>query len=284
MKNTAKSWLLLATLGALLVWIGGAIGGRGGMILMLGFATAINFSAYWFSDRMVVKMTRARPVSESEAPWLYAIVRRLAAKGELPMPRLYIMPAAQPNAFATGRNPERAVVAVTEGILDVLDEDELEGVLAHELSHVGNRDILVGAVAATVAAAISMLARMAMWSAMLGGRDDRNNPLGAVGSLLAMILAPIAAFMIQMAVSRSREAQADATGAKLLGDATPLARALIKIDAAARNRPVPDVNPAVAHVFLQSPFRGGAGISKLFMSHPPLEERLAQLRSLGARI
>jgi heat shock protein HtpX len=283
-KNTVKTWLFLATLGALLVWVGDLIGGRGGMMIMLVIVTVMNFSAYWFSDRMVVKMTKARPVTETEAPWLYAIVRRLAAKAALPMPRLYIMPAAQPNAFATGRNPQRAVVAVTDGILDVLDEDELEGVLAHELSHVGNRDILIGAVAATVAAAVSMIARIAMWGAMLGGRgDDDDSPMGAVGGLLAIILAPIAAFMIQMAVSRSREAHADATGAALLGDATPLARALVKIDAAARNRPVPDINPAVAHVFLHAPFTG-KGMSKLFMSHPPLEQRLAQLRSLGARI
>jgi len=285
MKNTFKTWVFLAALGGLLVWVGDIFGGRTGMMLMLGFVAIMNFSAYWFSDKMVVKMTKARPVTEAEAPWLYAIVRRLAAKAQLPMPKLYVMPASQPNAFATGRNPDRAVVAVTEGILDVLDEEELEGVLAHELSHVGNRDILIGAVAATVAAAVSMIARIAMWGAMFGGGrgDDDDSPMGAIGGLLAILLAPIAALMIQMAVSRSREAHADATGAALLGDATPLARALVKIDAAAKNRPVPDINPAVAHVFLQSPFKG-AGLTKLFQSHPPLEERLAQLRALGARI
>jgi heat shock protein HtpX len=284
MKNTVKTWVFLAALGGLLIWAGDLLGGATGMMLMLGLVIIMNFSAYWFSDKMVVKMTRARPVTEAEAPWLYSIVRRLCDRAQLPMPRLFVMPASQPNAFATGRNPDRAVVAVTEGILDVLDEDELEGVIAHEISHVGNRDILIGAVAATVAAAISMIARIAMWGAMFGGgRDEDDSPMGAIGGLLAILLAPIAALMIQMAVSRSRESHADATGAKLLGDATPLARALIKIDAAAKNRPVPDINPAVAHVFLQSPFKGN-GITKLFLSHPPLEERLAQLRSLGAKI
>lgn len=283
MRNTFKTWIFLATLGALLVWVGDLIGGAAGMMFMLAIVIVMNFSAYWFSDRMVIKMTRARPVTEQEAPWLYSIVRNLAQRAQLPMPKLYVMPAAQPNAFATGRDPDHAVVAVTEGILDVLDEQELEGVLAHELSHVGNRDILIGAVAATVAAGISMIARIAMWGAILGGGrgDDDESPLGG---LLAMILAPIAAFMIQMAVSRSRESHADATGARLLGDATPLARALVKIDAAAKSRPAMNVNPAVAHVFLHAPFKGGQGISKLFLSHPPLEERLAQLRSLGARV
>lgn len=281
MKNTLKTWVFLAALGGLLVWIGDIFGGATGMMVMLAIVIVMNFSAYWFSDRMVIKMTKARPVSEAEAPWLYGIVKQLADKGQLPMPKLYIMPGAQPNAFATGRDPDHAVVAVTEGILGVLDEEELAGVLAHEISHVGNRDILIGAVAATVAAAVSMVARIAMWGAILGGRDERDSPLAG---LLTMMLAPIAALMIQMAVSRSREAHADATGAKLLGDATPLARALVKIDAAAKNRPALDVNPAVAHVFLHAPFKGGSGITKLFSSHPPLEERLAQLRSLGARI
>ena len=290
-KNTVKTWVLMAALGAFLVLVGNVIGGRflgsstGGMGLFLFIAVVMNFVSYWFSDKIVLKMTKSRPVSEQEAPWLYRIVRELTQKQDMPMPRLYVMPAAQPNAFATGRNPEHAAVAVTEGILQVLSEEELAGVLAHEISHVHNRDILIGAVAATVAAAITMLARMAMWGAMFGGgRDDEDSgPFGAIGMLLSVILAPIAAFMIQMAVSRSREAQADATGARILGDATPLANALIKIDAASKNVPAMDVNPAVSHLFLQSPFRG-KGMSKLFMSHPPLEERLVQLRELGARV
>jgi len=194
-----------------------------------------------------------------------------------------VMPAPQPNAFATGRNEQHAAVAVTEGILQVLNEEELAGVLAHELSHVRNHDILIGAVAATVAAGIMMLARVAMFGAIFGGggRNDRDG--GGLGALLSIILAPIAAVMIQMAVSRSREAQADASGAHLLGDATPLANALIKIDAASKRTPPLAVNPAVSHLFLQSPFRAH-GVAKLFMSHPPLEERLAQLRELGARV
>jgi heat shock protein HtpX len=292
-KNTIKTWVFMAGLGGFLVLVGNAIGGQflgtrsGGMMLFLGIAVVMNFVSYWYSDKIVLKMTKSRPVEETEAPWLYRIVRELTQKAHMPMPRLYVMPASQPNAFATGRDPNHAAVAVTEGILQVLSEEELAGVLAHEISHVRNRDILIGAVAATVAAAITMLARMAMWGAMLGGgdRDDRDSgPLGAVGMLLSVILAPIAALLIQMAVSRSREAQADATGAGLLGDATPLANALIKIDAAAKRTPPMAVNPAVSHLFLQSPFRGKQNISRFFMSHPPLEERLQQLRALGAKV
>ena len=284
-RNSMKTFVFLAALGGLFVLIGGALGGTSGMAIAVGFAVLLNFGTYWWSDKIVLKVTRSRPVSEAEAPWLYRMVRNLTQKAGMPMPRLYVMPGQQPNAFATGRNPEHAAVAVTEGILDVLDERELEGVLAHEIAHVGNRDILIGAVAATVAAAITMLARLAMWGALLGGggRDRDSSPFGAVAMLLSWILAPIAAFMIQMAVSRSREAHADATGAKLLGDATPLANALIKIHEASRRRPALEVNPAVSHLFLHAPFRG-QGVAKFFMSHPPLEERLAQLRQLGARV
>jgi len=280
-----KTFVFMAGLGGLLVLIGNAIGGRSGMMIALVFAAVMNLGTYWFSDKIVIKMTRSRPVGEAEAPWLYRIVRELSAKAQMPMPRLYIMPAPQPNAFATGRNPQHAVVAVTDGILEVLSEEELAGVLAHEISHVHNRDILIGAVAATFAAAVTMLARMAMWGAMLGGggRDRDSGPMGAFAMIFSWLLAPIAALLIQMAVSRSRESHADATGARLLGDATPLANALIKIDAAAKRTPVPAISPAVSHLFLQNPLRG-AGMSKLFMSHPPLEVRLAQLRALGARV
>lgn len=286
-KNIVKTFVLMAALGGLLVLLGDALGGRGGMTIALVFAAVMNLGTYWFSDKIVLKMTRSRAVTEQEAPWLYRVVRELSGKAQIPMPRLYVMPGAQPNAFATGRNPQHAAVAVTEGILQVLSEEELSGVLAHEISHVANRDILIGAVAATVAAAITMLARMAMWGAMLGGggrsSDEDNGPFGAIAGLLAMILAPIAAFMIQMAVSRSREAQADASGARLLGDATPLATALMKIDAVAKGTGPLDVNPAVSHLFLHAPF-SGKGMARLFMSHPPLEERLHQLRDLGARV
>lgn len=285
-KNIMKTFVFMAALGGLFVIVGGSLGGRGGMMIALGFAVVMNLGTYWFSDKLVVMMTRSKPVSEQDAPWLYKIVRPLAERAQMPMPRLYVMPASQPNAFATGRNPDKAVVAVTEGILNVLSERELEGVLAHELAHVKNRDILIGAVAATVAAAITMLARMAMWGAMLGGGrdDDRDSgPFGAIAMLLSFILAPIAALLIQMAVSRSRESQADRSGAELLGDATPLAQALIKIDSAAKTAPPMNVNPAVSHVFLQNPFRG-QNVTKLFMSHPPLEQRLAQLREMGAQV
>jgi heat shock protein HtpX len=282
-KNTIKTFVFLALLTGLLLFAGSTF--RRGYLIMVPLVVLMNFAGYFWSDKMVLKATKSRPVTEQEAPWLYRIVRELTQKTGMPMPKLYIMPAAQPNAFATGRNPKHAAVAVTEGILNVLDEEELEGVLAHEISHVHNRDILIGAVAAMVAGAVTLIARMAMWGAMFGGgdRDNDNNPLGAIGALLGIILAPIAALLIQMAVSRSREAQADASGAKLLGDATPLARALVKIDAAAKNVAPMNVSPAVSHVFLQNPFRG-QNVSKLFMSHPPLEERLAQLREMGARV
>jgi len=288
-KNTMKTLLFMGVLTGLLLLVGDLLGKRyfggsaNGMLFFLFIAVAINFASYWWSDKIVLKVTRSRPVTEQEAPWLYRIVRELTQKSGMPMPRLYVMPASQPNAFATGRDEHHAAVAVTEGILQVLNEEELAGVLAHELSHVRNHDILIGAVAATVAAGVMMIARLAMFSAIFGGggRDDRDG--GGLGALLSIFLAPIAAVMIQMAVSRSREAQADASGAHLLGDATPLANALIKIDAASKRTPPLNVNPAVSHLFLQSPFRG-QGVAKLFMSHPPLEERLAQLRELGARV
>ena len=287
-KNTMKTLLFMGVLTGLLLVVGNLLGKRyfggsaNGMLFFLFIAVAINFASYWWSDKIVLKVTKSRPVTEQEAPWLYKVVRELTQKSGMPMPRLYVMPAAQPNAFATGRDEHHAAVAVTEGILQVLNEEELAGVLAHELSHVRNHDILIGAVAATVAAGVMMLARVAMFGAIFGGgRDDREG--GGLAALLSIFLAPIAAVMIQMAVSRSREAQADASGAHLLGDATPLANALIKIDAASKRTPPLAVNPAVSHLFLQSPFRG-QGLTKLFMSHPPLEERLAQLRELGARV
>ncbi|MCA1833005.1 MAG: zinc metalloprotease HtpX [Actinomycetota bacterium] len=282
-KNTVKTFVFLALLTSLLLFAGSLF--SRGYLIMIPIVVLMNFAGYFWSDKMVLRATHSRPVTEQEAPWLYKIVRELTQKNGMPMPKLYIMPASQPNAFATGRNPQHAAVAVTEGILGVLDEEELKGVLAHEISHVHNRDILIGAVAAMVAGAITLIARMAMWGAMFGGgdRDDNNSPLGAIGAILGIILAPIAALLIQMAVSRSREAQADASGAKLLGDATPLAHALVKIDAAAKTTAPMNVSPAVSHVFLQNPFRG-QNVSKLFLSHPPLEQRLAQLRELGAKI
>ncbi len=288
-RNTLKTVVFMAALGGLLVLIGGWLGGTfhifggatGGMVFFLFIAVGMNFASYWWSDKIVLRSMRARAVTEQEAPVLYKIVRELTQKTGMPMPRLYVIPGAQPNALATGRDEHHAVVAVTEGILPLLSEEELSGVLAHELSHVRNRDILIGAVAATAAIGVMMLARLALFAEIFGGGGNRRG--GGLTPLLLWLVAPIAAIMIQMAVSRSREAQADASGAHLLGDATPLANALIKIDAASKRTPPLAVNPAVSHLFLQSPFRG-QGVAKLFMSHPQLEERLAQLRELGARV
>ena len=289
-RNTFKTLVFMAALGGLLVligaWLGNSFGlfggATGGMIFFLFIALALNFGSYWWSDKIFLRAMRARPVGEQEQPGLYRIVRELTQKAGMPMPRIYIIPGSQPNAMATGRDEHHAVVAVTEGILPVLSEEELAGVIAHELSHVKNRDILIGAVAASAAIGIMLLARLAFFAEIFGGGGG-NRRGGAFSGLLLWLVAPIAAMLIRLAVSRSREAQADASGAHLLGDATPLANALIKIDAVAKQTPPLNVNPAVSHLFLQSPFRG-QGLTKLFMDHPPLEERLAQLRELGARV
>jgi heat shock protein HtpX len=274
--NTFKTTILLAFLGALFIGIGG-IFGQGGLIIGLVIGLVFVGSMYWFSDKIAVAAARAKPVSREEAPRLYAIVEELAQKNELPMPRLYVSPQQQPNAFATGRGPKHAVVAVTQGILDVLDDDELRAVLAHELSHVRNRDILIGSVAAAIALAITFIARMAMFGAIFGGGGD--NEGGNVFGLLAMaILAPLAAGLIQMALSRSREYQADASGAHLLGEGEPLARALEKIEAYAKRIPM-DVNPAEASLYIVNPLTGRqVNFAKLFSTHPPTEDRIARLR------
>ena len=275
MRNTVKTAVLLALLGALFLGIGSLFGQTG---LLIGFAIGLVFigGSYWFSDKLAVKAARAKPVSREEAPQLYAIVEDLTQRANLPMPKLYISPAEQPNAFATGRNPKHAAVAVTQGILKVLDEDELRGVLAHELGHVGNRDILITSVAAAIAVGITFAARMLMWGAIFGGGDDeRGNMLGA---LAMMILAPIAAALIQMALSRSREYQADLSGAELVGTGEPLARALRKIEAHAKQIPM-DVNPAEATAYIINPFTGRkVQFANLFMSHPPTEQRIARLQ------
>ncbi len=280
MRNTLKTTALLAALGGLMVLIGSAFGTSGAVIgLLLGLAFV--GGSYWFSDRIAIKAARARPVSEAEAPELHAIVRDLAQRAGMPMPKLYISPAAQPNAFATGRNPEHAAVAVTEGILRTLTWDELRGVLAHEISHVGNRDILISSVAAAVAMGITFVARIAMWGAMFGGvgGGDRDRDGGNVLGLLAMVvLAPIAATVLQLALSRSREYEADRSGARLLGDGEPLARALQKIEASARQVPM-DVDPAHAQAFIVNPLTGRRmQFASLFRTHPPTEDRVARLR------
>lgn len=279
MSNMFKTALLLAILTALLVLVGGAIGGQQGMLIAFLFALAINFASYWFSDRIVLAMYGAQPIEESEAPGLYRIVRTLATRAGIPMPRVYLIPSETPNAFATGRNPQHAAVAVTEGILRLLDEAELEGVLAHELSHVRNRDVLIATIAATLAGAITYLAHMAQWAAIFGGRrDDEEEGGGVVGTLLMAILAPIAAMLIQLAVSRAREFQADASGARLAGKTWGLARALEKLETASQAIPM-EAAPATAHLFIVNPLSGRT-LLRLFSTHPPIEERIARLRSM----
>ncbi len=279
MSNIFKTGLLLAVLTAMLVLIGGAIGGQQGMLVAFVIALAMNFFSYWFSDKMVLAMYGARPIEESQAPALYAIVRRLATRAQIPMPRVYMIASDTPNAFATGRNPEHAAVAVTEGILRILDQDELEGVLAHELSHVKNRDVLISTIAATLAGAITYLAHMAQWAAIFGGRRDDDEGGSNPIALIAMaVVAPIAAMLVQLAVSRAREYQADATGARLAGRTWGLSKALEKLQMAQQVAPM-DANPATAHLFIVNPLSGRAFMN-LFSTHPPLEERIARLHAM----
>jgi heat shock protein HtpX len=278
MSNVFKTGLLLAVLTALLVLIGGAVGGQQGMIIAFFLAVAMNFFSYWFSDKVVLAMYQAQPVDEASAPRLYSMVRRLVTRAGLPMPRVYLIPTDTPNAFATGRDPAHAVIAVTEGLMRILDEDELEGVLAHELAHVKNRDMLISTIAATLAGAITYLAHMAQWAAMFGGRghsedDEGTNPIAAI---VMAILAPIAAMLIQMAVSRSREYQADATGARIAGKTWGLSKALEKLQMAQQVIPM-HANPATAHLFIVNPL-SGRSFATLFSTHPPLEERIERLR------
>ena len=281
MSNIFKTGLLLAVLTVMLVLIGGAIGGRQGMLIAFFVALAMNFVSYWFSDKMVLAAYGAQPIEEASAPRLYAIVHRLATRAGIPMPRVYLIPSETPNAFATGRNPEHAVVAVTEGIMRILDEEELEGVLAHELSHVKNRDVLISTVAATLAGAITYLAHMAQWAAMFGGRSREDDEGGSnpIAMILLAILAPIAALLVQMAVSRSREFQADATGAQVAGRSWGLAKALEKLQMANQAMPMADATPATAHLFIVNPLSGET-LMRLFSTHPPLEERIARLRAM----
>ena len=275
--NTFKTFILLAFLGAVSIGIG-AIFGTGGLIIGAALGLLFVGGTYWFSDKIAVAAARAKPVTRDEAPRLYEIVGDLARRDGLPMPRLYVSPEAQPNAFATGRGPKKAVVCVTQGILQVLDDDELRGVLAHELSHVKNRDVLIGSVAAAVALAITFVARIAMFSAIFGGGDSEGGG-NAIGLLAMAILAPIAAGLLQMALSRSREYQADASGAHLIGDGEPLARALQKIEAAAKRTPM-NVNPAEATAYIVNPLTGRkVNFANLFSTHPPTEERIARLRN-----
>jgi heat shock protein HtpX len=281
MYNTLKTGVLLVLLAAILMAIGGALGGRDGLMIALIFALAMNFVSYWFSDKIVLRMYGAQEVSEPDAPELYRMIRHLTQRANLPMPRVYIIASPTPNAFATGRNPHHAAVAVTEGTLRLLDQRELEGVLAHELAHVKNRDTLTMTVTATIASAIMFLANMAQWTAMFGGfsRDEEDRGGGVLSLLVAAIVAPLAATLVQMAISRSREYAADATGAHLAGNPYGLADALEKLAYAAERVPA-QVAPATAHLFIVNPLRGQRFVT-LFSTHPPIEERIQRLRRMA---
>lgn len=282
MLNRFKTTLLLTCLTLLMVVMGNAIGGTSGMVFAFVMACAMNFFSYWFSDKIVLKMYGAREVGETDHPDFHAMVRRLALQAGLPMPRVYIIPSASPNAFATGRNPAHAAVAATEGILRILSQEELAGVMAHELAHVKNRDILVSTIAATFAGAISMIGSLLQWGAILGGgrSDEDEGAGGLIGSLALAIVAPIAAMLIQMAVSRSREYLADETGAAICGRPIALANALRKLHAASHVLPMTEARPASAHLFIVSPLTGG-GLASLFSTHPPMEERIARLERMN---
>jgi len=278
--NTMKTFILMALLTVLLVFVGGLLGGRGGMMMAFLFAVVMNFGTYWFSDRIVLSMYKAQEIQPSDNKQLFQITQEMCQRAGLPMPRLYLIPSDQPNAFATGRDPQHAAVAVTEGMLRTLSTDELRGVIGHELAHVKHRDILIGTVAATIAGAISMIASMAQWAMIFGGGrggDDREggNPIAAIALI---IFAPIAALLVQMAISRSREFLADEGGAQMAGNPLSLANALRKLDAASKRIPM-HATPATAHMFIVSPLTGG-GIMKLFSTHPPMEERIARLEAL----
>ncbi|HEY8439038.1 MAG TPA: zinc metalloprotease HtpX [Candidatus Limnocylindrales bacterium] len=304
LSNTLRTWTLLAALGGLFIAVGGLLGGRSGLVMALVFAVAMNAFVYWKSDTLALKANGARELKPGELPAFRRIVADLAARAGLPMPRLYVVDRPEPNAFATGRDPDHAAVAVTTGILDLMDERELRGVLAHELSHVKNRDTLIGTVAATIGGAVSFLAQMAQFQMILGGRDDRQG--GGFGALIAIILAPVAALIIQLAVSRGREYGADRSGALLTGDPDGLASALAELDRAAKSRPglfdrfgrrgglpgrqsptpAPAANPAFAHLFIVNPL-SGRDVGTLFSTHPPIAERIARLHAMrggaGAR-
>jgi len=278
--NNIKTLFLLVTLTLILIWAGAAMGGRQGMTIAFIFALGINFFAYWFSDKIVLKMYRAKEVTEAEAPDLYGTVRRLAQKAEIPMPRVYIIDQEQPNAFATGRNPGHAAVAVTTGIMRILSQEELQGVIGHELAHVKHRDILISTIAATIAGAVSFLAQMAQWAMIFGGhRGDDDEGGSPIAAIIMMIVGPIAAMIIQMAISRSREYVADEGGARLAGNPRYLSSALRKLHTASQKIPM-DANPATSHMFIVNPLSGG-GILKLFSTHPPIEERIARLESMS---
>ncbi len=286
MANNAKTVALLALLGGIFVAIGWLLGGQQGALLALGIAVLFNFAMYWFSDKIAIKASGAQPVEEHQLPEVYSIVRSLALRAELPMPDIYLIQSAQPNAFATGRNPKHAAVAVTTGIVEALNYQELEGVLAHEMSHVQNRDILIASVAATIGAAMSFLARMAFWGGM--GRNRDSGAVGAVLGLAAIIIAPIVALVIRMAISRSREFEADRTGAGLTGSPLALASALDKLDRGTARHPM-EVGAAASTLFIADPYRSltseqrrGLRFSTIFSTHPPIPERIERLQEMAS--
>lgn len=280
MTTRLRTWILVAGLSALFIGLGGLVGGTGGLVAFLLIAVVFNAVMFWFSDRIALRSSGARPVEEREAPDLYADVRDLSERAGLPMPRLFLIPSEQPNAFATGRSQSKAALAVTEGLLRQLPREQVRGVLAHELAHVKNRDVLVVTIAAMIGAAISAIANFLQFSWLFGGEDD-DNPLGIVGSIAAILIAPIAAMLLQLAVSRQREFLADETGAKILGEGRSLAEALGTLERGVQAVPM-QVNPAVASLYIANPLRGH-GMAALFSTHPPLSVRIERLRALDAR-
>jgi heat shock protein HtpX len=283
--NTFKTFALMAALTGLLLLIGLLIGGANGLVFFVAIAIVFNFAMYWFSAPMALKMNRAREVSEAEEPDLHRMVETLAVRAGVPKPKVYVTPAEQPNAFATGRSPKHAAIAVTSGIQRALPPRELEGVIAHEMAHIKNRDILIASMAAMVAGAISAIVNFLQFSLLFGGGDEDSGPLGIIGTIGAMLLAPIAAIVIQMAISRQREYVADATGAELLGDPLPLADALVRLHHGAEVIPM-QVNQAAAPMYIVNPLSGGGGgrkMAKLFSTHPPMEERVARLRAMAGQ-
>ena len=284
MNTRMRTWVLLAGLSALFIAVGGLVGGTGGIVAFLLIAVVFNLAMYWFSDRIALKVSRARPLEPGEAPELVADVEDLATRARIPIPRLYLMPSEQPNAFATGRNPKHSAVAVTEGLLALMPREQVRGVIAHELAHIRNRDVLVATIAAMIAAAISAIANFLQFQWLFGGGDDDESPLGLVGTIAAIVIAPIAAMLIQLAVSRQREYLADQTAAELLGEGRPLADALGTLSRGVEALPMA-VNPATASLYIANPLggRGGRGMGALFSTHPPIPVRIERIRAFDAK-
>ncbi len=279
MNTRMRTWILLAGLSALFVAVGGLVGGTGGIVAFLAIAVAFNLAMFWFSDRIALKMSRARPLAPGEAPELVADVEDIAARARIPVPRLYLIPSQQPNAFATGRDPKHSAVAVTEGLVALMPRDQVRGVLAHELAHIRNRDVLVTTIAAMIGAAISAIAHFLQFQWLFGGDDDES-PLGLIGTIAAIVVAPIAAMLLQFAISRQREFLADHTAAELLGGGRPLADALGTLQSGVKALPMP-VNPATASLYIANPL-SGHGMSSLFSTHPPMAARIERLRAFDA--